>query len=235
LTNRTIDALINWGNEMNAYQIPRRGFFSLALALAASLMLAGCNYPTRVGATATANLVPTSLPSETAAPSATPQPSDTSAPSVTSSATPLPSETPGPSNTPGATATQPAEQIGVVILNGQEIGSIQKSGEKFTYIADPHKLTPEVEGKVVLQIKDSQQKWGFNLESSSSSMYNFKEDPRSGWEGFGVLVAYEGSYEITIKFVAVNVQSGEKLNGRVRIKIVGATVLATDTPEVESP
>jgi hypothetical protein len=219
--------------DMNACQILRRVIISLALA--ASLMLAGCNYPMGTAATATANVLPTRQPSETAAPSATTQASDTLAPSAAPSATPLPSETPAPSDTPGATATQPAEQVGVVNLNGQEIGLIQKSGEKFTYLADPDKLTPEVEGKVVLQIKDSHQKWGFNLESSSSSMYNFKEDPRSGWEGYGVLVAFEGSYEITIKFIAVNVQSGEKLNGRVRIKIVGASVQATDTPEVELP
>ena len=203
----------------------------LALALAASFMLAGCNYPTGPAATATASATPTSLPSPTSTASATPQPSDTPAPSATS----VPSVTPGPSDTPGPTATQPAEQVGVVILNGHEIGSIQKNGDNFQYTPSPGSLTPEVEGKVVLQIKDPQEKWGFNLESSSSSMYNFKADLRTGWEGYGVLVAYEGSYEITIKFTAVNAPSGEKLKGRVRIKIVGATVLATDTPEVELP
>jgi hypothetical protein len=35
------------------------------------------------------------------------------------------------------------------------------------------------------------------------------------------------------RLIALNAQSGEKLNDKVRIKIVGATVLATDTPEVE--
>jgi hypothetical protein len=209
------------------HQFVRRAFVTLALA--ASLMLAGCNYPTGGAASATASTAPTNLPSETAAPSETPQPSNTPAPSATAA----PSETPSPSNTPGPTETPPAEQVGVVILNGQEIGTIQKSGEQFTYIADPDKLTPEVNGKVVLYIKDPQEKWGFNLESSSSTMYKFKEDPRSGWEAYGVLVAYEGSYEVTIKFIALNAQSGEKLNDKVRIKIVGATVLATDTPEVE--
>ncbi len=211
-------------------QLARRAF--VALALAASLLLAGCNYPTGGAASATASAAPTILPSETAAPSETPQPSNTPAPSATAA----PSETPGPSDTPGPTETPPAEQVGVVTLNGQEIGIIQKSGEQFTYIADPYKLTPEVQGKVVLYIKDPQERWGFNLESSSSTMYTFKDDPRSGWEAYGVLVAYEGSYEVTIKFIALNVQSGEKLNDKVRIKIVGATVLATDTPEpVEFP
>ena len=203
----------------------------VALALTASLMLAGCNYPTGGAASSTASAAPTSLPSETAAPSETPQPSNTPAPSATAA----PSETPGPSDTPGPTETPPTEQVGVVTLNGQEIGIIQKSGEQFTYIADPYKLTPEVQGKVVLYIKDPQERWGFNLESSSSTMYKFKEDPRSGWEAYGVLVAYEGSYEVTVKFIALNAQSGEKLNDKVRIKIVGATVLATDTPEVEFP
>jgi len=121
----------------------------------------------------------------------------------------------------------------VVILNGREIGTIQKSGGNFLYSPAPGSLTPEVQGKVVLRIKDPQEKWGFDLENSSSSFYNFKDDPRAGWEGYGVLVAYEGSYEITIKFNALNVQTGEKLKDRVRIKIVGATILATDTPEVE--
>jgi len=201
----------------------------ISLALAAGLMLAGCNYPTGGAASATASAAPTNPPSDTAAPSETLQPSNTPAPS----ATPAPSETPGPSDTPGPTKAPPAEQVGVVTLNGQEIGIIQKSGEQFTYIADPYKLTPEVNGKVVLYIKDPQERWGFNLESSSSTMYKFKEDPRSGWEAYGVLVAYEGSYEVAVKFIALNAQSGEKLNDKVRIKIVGATVLATDTPEVE--
>jgi len=210
-------------------QVARRAL--VALALTAGLMLAGCNYPTGGAASSTASATPTSLPSETAAPSETPQPSNTPAPSATAA----PSETPGPSDTPGPTETPPTEQVGVVTLNGQEIGIIQKSGEQFTYIADPYKLTPEVQGKVVLYIKDPQERWGFNLESSSSTMYKFKEDPRSGWEAYGVLVAYEGSYEVTVKFIALNAQSGEKLNDKVRIKIVGATVLATDTPEVEFP
>jgi hypothetical protein len=201
----------------------------LMLALSAGLMLAGCNYPTGGTASATASAAPTNLPSDTTAPSETLQPSNTTAPSDTAA----PSETPSPSDTPGPTETPPAEQVGVVTLNGQEIGTIQKSGEQFTYIADPYKLTPEVNGKVVLYIKDPQERWGFNLESSSSTMYRLKEDPRSGWEAYGVLVAYEGSYEITVKFIALNAQSGEKLNDKVRIKIVGATVLATDTPEVE--
>ena len=156
-------------------------------------------------------------------------PSDTAAPSATSTA----SETPGPSDTPAATATLAAEQVGVVILNGREIGTIQKSGDNFTYVPAAGSLTPEVEGKVVLRMRDPQEKWGFDLESSSSSFYNFKDDPRAGWEGYGVLVAYQGSYEVTIKFTALSAQTGEKLKDRVRIKIVGATILATDTPEVE--
>jgi hypothetical protein len=192
-------------------------------------ILAGCNYPTGNLATESPGATSTNLPSPTHTASATPQPSSTSEPSATTA----PTATTGPSDTPAATATQPAEQVGVVILNGQEIGTIQRSGEQFTYLADPYKLTPEVKGKVVLQIKDPQQIWGFKLESSSSSMYNFKADPRSGWEAYGVLVAYEGSYEITVKFSAVNTQSGETLKDRVRIKIVGATILATDTPEVD--
>ena len=195
----------------------------------ASLMLAGCNYPTGKPATTTAGAALSSLPSETAIPSETPQPSNPLPPS----ATPLPSETPGPSDTPGATATLPSEQIGVVIMYGKEIGTIQKSGEKFTYIPDPHGLMQVVQGKVVLQIKDPQENWGFNLESSSSPMYRLKDDPRSGWEAYGVLVAYEGIYEVTVKFMARNKLSGEKIDGKVRIKIEGATVLATDTPEVE--
>lgn len=203
----------------------------LALAFVSSFLLAGCNYPMGTVATVTASSAPTNLPSETAAPSETPVPSETPTPS----ATPAPSETPGPSDTPGPTATLPAEQVGVVILNGQEIGTIQKSGEQFKYTPTPNSLTPEVEGKVVLQIKDPQEKWGFDLENSSSSFYNFKADPRASWEGYGVLVAYEGIYEITIKFTAVNAQSGEKVQARVRIKIVGATILATDTPDIELP
>ncbi len=203
----------------------------LSLALFASILLAGCNYPTGPAVSATASVVPTSLPALTSTASMTSQPSDTPAPSATSA----PSQTPGPSDTPGPTATQPFVQVGVVVLNGKEIGTIQKSGEQFKYTPDPDLLTPEVEGKVVLQIKDPQKMWGFDLDNSSSSFYNFKEDPRTGWEGYGVLVAYEGNYEITIKFTAVNPQSGEKLKDRVRIKIVGATVLATDTPEVELP
>ena len=214
---------------MNAYQISRRAIISLGLALAASLILAGCNYPTKKAATATAGAALTSLPSDTAASSETPQPSNTPLPS----ATPLPSETAGPSDTPGPTATLPAEQIGVVILYGHEIGTIQKSGEKFTYNPDPQGLMPLVQGKVVLQIKDPQENWGFDLESSSSPMYRLKDDPRSGWEAYGVLVAYEGIYEITVKFMARNKLSGEKIDGKVRIKIEGATILATDTPEVE--
>jgi len=207
----------------------------IPLAVFASIMLAGCNYPGGMANTAAATAA--SQPSPTSSVNITPQASNTPSSSATPAPTntAIPSETAGPSNTPGPTATQPAEQVGVVTLNGQDIGSIQKSGEQFIYTANPDKLIPEVEGKVVLYIKDPQEKWGFNLESSSSTMYRFKEDPRSGWEAYGVLVAYEGSYEITVKFIAQNVQSGEKLNGKVRIKIVGATVLATDTPEVEFP
>jgi len=121
----------------------------------------------------------------------------------------------------------------VVILNGREIGTIQKSGKKFKYNPDSNERTLEVSGKVVLKIKDPQETWGFNLESSSSPMYNLKDDPRSGWEAYGVLVAYRGSYEITVKFIALNVRTGERLKGKVSIEIVGATVLATDTPEME--
>jgi hypothetical protein len=195
------------------------------------LVLAGCNYPAATGMTGTPVTSSTSLPTPTLAASATSKPSDTPAPSATSA----PSATPGPSDTPAATATQPAEPVGVVILNGNEIGTIQKSGENFVYTPEPGSLTPEVKGKVVLHITDPEKKWGFDLDSTSSSFYNFKDDPRSGWESYGVLVAYEGSYEITIKFTALNPESGEKLKDRVRIKIVGATILATDTPEVEFP
>jgi hypothetical protein len=191
--------------------------------------LAGCNYPGIKAGTATETAQTTSQPLETATASETPQPSNTAPPS----ATPLPSETPGPSDTPGATATLPSEQIGVVIMYGKEIGTIQKSGEKFTYIPDPNGLMQVVKGKVVLQINDPQENWGFNLESSSSPMYRLKDDPRSGWEAYGVLVAYEGIYEITVKFMARNKLSGEKIDGKVRIKIEGATILATDTPEVQ--
>ncbi len=120
-------------------------------------------------------------------------------------------------------------------MNGQEIGAIQKSGEKFEYTADPDKLTPEVSGKVVLQIKDPQQIWGFDLKGSSSTMYRIDDDSRSGWEAYGMLVAYRGIYEITVKFIALNAQTGEKSDGNVRIEIVGATLLATDTPELEIP
>jgi hypothetical protein len=193
------------------------------------ISLGGCNYPGIAATTPT--VPPTNPPSATIAPSPTPEPSTTPEPS----ATPAPSDTPAASNTPAATETPTTEQVGVVILNGQQIGLIQKSGDKFNYVPDPNRLTPEVEGKVVLQIKDPAVTWGFNLESSSSTMYTLKDDPRSGWEAYGVLLAYEGSYEITVKFIALNAQTGEKLNGKVRIKIVGATILATDTPELEEP
>jgi hypothetical protein len=204
-----------------------------SLVLVASVLLAGCNYPTGAAATATASATASATSQPTATPTSSPtlQPSDTPMPSATPTAT----ETPGPSDTLAPTATLPPEQAGMVILNGRQIGTVQKSGEQFQYLPDPGLLTPEVNGKVVLQIKDPQNQWGFDLQNSSSSFYNFKDDPRKGWEAYGVLVAYEGSYEITIKFTALNPQSGEKLNGRVRIKIVGATILATDTPEVELP
>ncbi len=209
--------------------ITRNARILLALACLAGFFLAGCNYPAAIAPTETPAASSTSLPSPTLSASDTPLPSNTPEPSATSA----PSETTGPSDTPAATATQPSEQVGVVILNGQEIGTIQKSGENFLYIPTPGTLTPEVKGKVVLRISDPQKKWGFDLENSSSSFYNFKDDPRAGWESYGVLVAYEGSYEITIKFTALNSETGEKLKDRVRIKIVGATILATDTPEVE--
>jgi hypothetical protein len=203
--------------------------------------LSACNYPGMAAATATpqATVRSTDTPTandgtligETPRPTETPAASDTPLPSDT----PAASDTPAMSDTPQATITPTSEQVGVVILNGQQIGLIQKSGDKFNYLPDPYKLTPEVEGKVVLQIKDPALTWGFNLESSSSTMYNLKDDPRSGWEAYGVLLAYEGNYEITVKFIALNAQTGEKLNGKVRIKIVGATILATDTPEPEEP
>ncbi len=205
------------------------------------ISLAGCNYPGMAAVTATPapTVKPTDTPTandgtligETPGPTGTPAASDTPLPSDT----PAASDTPAMSDTPPATITPTTEQVGVVILNGQLIGIVQKSGDKFDYIPDPNKLTPEVEGKVVLQIKDPAVTWGFNLESSSSTMYTLKEDPRSGWEAYGVLLAYEGSYEVTVKFIALNAQTGEKLNGKVRIKIVGATILATDTPEPEEP
>jgi hypothetical protein len=210
-------------------QFKRSAFMLLGIALLAGFFLAGCNYSARSLATETPTVSSTNLPTPTLAASATSRPSDTPAPSATSA----PSATPAPSDTPAATATQPAERVGVVILNGNEIGTIQKSGENFLYTPKPGSLTPEVKGKVVLHIIDPEKKWGFDLDSSSSSFYNFKDDPRAGWESYGVLVAYEGSYEITIKFAALNPESGEKLKDRVRIKIVGATILATDTPEVE--
>jgi hypothetical protein len=212
-------------------QLSRNAFISLGLALLAGFILAGCNYPARTTATETPVASSTSLPTATPPASATSRPSDIPAPSDTAT----PTATPGPSDTPAATATQPAEPVGIVILNGQEIGTIQKSGDNFLYAPAPGSLTPEVKGKVVLRITDPQKKWGFDLDSSSSSFYNFKDDPRVGWESYGVLVAYEGNYEITIKFTAFNPESGEKLKDRVKIKIVGATILATDTPEVEFP
>jgi hypothetical protein len=206
-----------------------RVYFYLNLLSIGSLVLAGCNYPTKKAVseaqTATNQITTTATSSTTPLPSATP----------TLNATSTSSNTPGPSDTPVATATIPLELAGVVILNGNEIGTIQKIGEEFQYIPNPGLMTPEVKGKVVLQIKDPARNWGYDLENSSSPLYNIKHDPRPGWENYGVLVAYEGRYEIAIRFIALNPQTGEKIKSRVWIEIVGATVLATETPEVEIP
>jgi len=212
-------------------KVSLKSLISMGLIASLGCGLAGCNYPDSAAASATATLPPANTPTATTAPSEPPLPSNTPQPTET----PSPSATAGPSDTPTATATPPIEIVGVVVLNGQDIGVIQKSGDQFSYLADALKLTPEVEGKVVLQIKDPGLTWGFNLENSSSTMYTLKDDPRNGWEAYGVLLAYEGIYEITVKFVALNVNTGERLEGKVRIKIVGATILATDTPELEEP
>jgi len=191
--------------------------------------MTGCNYPRGNKTTATANAVLTIQSSINARMSETPRPSSTLLPSETS----LPTDSPGPSDTPGPTSTLPFEEIGLVILNTQEIGTIQKSGEKFIYIPNPNVPTPEVKGKVLLQIENTQEIWEFDLESSSEKLYSIQNDTRSGWEGYGMLLAYKGEYEITVKFIAHNLQTGEELEDRVYIEIFGATVIATNTPEID--
>ena len=141
-----------------------------------SFMLVGCNYPTGNVSSTTTKVVSTSLPTEPARLSPIAQLSGALPPSPTL----LPTETVAPSGTPEASAIPPLEQIGVVILSGQEIGTIQKRKEKFGYTAHSYWLAPEVSEKVVLQIKDPQQRWGFNLENTSSPMYRFKADYRVG-------------------------------------------------------
>jgi len=208
-----------------------RALLLMGSVLIVSIVLTCCNYPTRKSATATANAVLGSLPTEKTSTIEIPLLVNT--PII--SDTPIPSETPSPSLTPGATDTPLLEQVGVVILYGREIGTIQKRGEKFEYTADPNALTPEVKGKVVLQLKDPQQIWGFDLESSSYPMYSLKDDTRIGWEAYGVLMAYKGIYEITVKFIAMNGQTNEQIPGKVYIKIAGMTLVVTDTPEWDVP
>ncbi len=206
----------------------------LAIALIGCIWLAGCNYPGVTAESASPTTPPTSapvLPEPTATPtlasqpSNTPQATETSAPTATTG----PSETPA---APAATATLAWEQVGVVILNGNQIGIIKKSGDLFVFIAPDNSYLPEVSGKVVLQVKDPDKKWNFDLDSTSSNFFHFKDDPRPGWEGYGILVVYEGVHDVTLRFTVQNAQTGEKVKGRIVTKMLGETVQFTPTPEM---
>ena len=116
-------------------QQPAAPAATLALLLCFTVtLLAGCNYPAKTQATEMPVATATSLPPATRTTSNTPEPTVTPEPS----ATPSPTMTTSPSVTPSATTTPLPEQAGVVVLNGIEIGTIQKSGENFTFVPNKH-------------------------------------------------------------------------------------------------
>ena len=211
----------------------RRAFLGyLPCRLATGLItawLAACSgaTPTRPleTATLTQTLTVTATPSIPPTASSTLIPSDTPEPDIS----PRPSETSTPLPTP------PPEEIALVILDGKEVGAILKSGDLLSYASFLGDQAAAVDDRAVLKLIDPQGSWRFNLQRTSGAGYTLKADPRHDYKAYGVLIVYQGKFEIEVRFIGTNFHSGEKLRGRVFVPVQGIAAPATETSPADIP